>query len=426
VILENLRLLGRLYYRPRAALAGIVDEGSLVFGALAVVLVSGLLHVPVLAAVTPALVGHPPLARAPHPAMVDDDAGGEEDASPPGMGQVVALFLASGSPLGLFTPLVALTVLYVPATLLLVTAFAPAGSFEVVLGRDGGPLLACAYMVFTAAFLPATLALVALGPGLPGAVVLGGGVIAFAALMVLAVQTVCGVRAAPAAGAIALSWIALGCQGLLVMIASPLILLYAWFYLRGDVGGILGAFSQRQGFKRYLHAATLNPRDADAHYQLGLLHLQRHQEAEAEERFKKAVEIDPQGEIDARFQLARLARGKERWEEALAHLERVLERDPRHARHEAWREAGAVYVATEHFEHARTVLARFVENRPYDPEGLYLLGTALARLGDVPGAADAFTRCAEAAGTAPEYRRRELRSFRQRAEQALAELRRKG
>lgn len=193
----------------------------------------------------------------------------------------------------------------------------------------------------------------------------------------------------------------------------------AYQYLRGDLGDVLWSFGARQSFKRYLEAATVNPRDAEAHYQLGLIHLQRRQLDEAAARFARAVEIDP-GEVDAHYQLGRLARGQRRFEDARRHFEAVVSRDPRHASHEVWREIGATYLESESDRHARWALAKYAEQRPHDPEGLYLLGTALLRLDDREAARDMFRRCVEAVDTSPRYLRRRAASWRRLA---LAQLR---
>src|SRR6185295_7433863 len=135
---------------------------------------------------------------------------------------------------------------------------------------------------------------------------------------------------------------------------------------------------------------------AGAHYQIGLIHQQRRQVEQAEERFRKAVEIDP-GEVDAHYQLGRLARQKGNGEEALRHFEAVVARDPAHARHEVWREIGNLYLEAGQAEHARWALEKYVGQRTHDPEGLYLMGDALSRLGQEEPAREQWKACIEAA-----------------------------
>ena len=75
-------------------------------------------------------------------------------------------------------------------------------------------------------------------------------------------------------------------------LASPFILYYLYMAFRGDLGAIGQSFRSRQNFKRMMEASTLNPHDADAQYQLGLIYQQRRQYSEAIARFQAAVKID--------------------------------------------------------------------------------------------------------------------------------------
>jgi tetratricopeptide (TPR) repeat protein len=236
--------------------------------------------------------------------------------------------------------------------------------------------------------------------------------------MVVALRVVMGARTGAALGAIALSWVSFFLQGFLTLLLSPCLFWMAYHWARGDLGAALGSWGSRQSFKRHLQSATVNPQDAEAHYQLGLIHLQRQQVAEAAERFRKAVAIDAR-EVDAHFQLAKIAHAGGRLEEALGHLEQVLRQEPKHAQHEAWREAGAVYVAHGSYEQACAVLKTYVAARPYDPEGLYLLGLASRQVGDTATADEMLARCVEAARTAPDHRQRDVRPWMQKAEQEL-------
>jgi tetratricopeptide (TPR) repeat protein len=311
-----------------------------------------------------------------------------------------------------------LALLYAPFVLLLLTVFEPIGSFGVAFRRDFGPFLACVFMAWTAAQLPVGLIALAT-PGPAVAIPLWiASLVYFTALIAVAVRVVFGVGRGPAFAAATMGWLAALLQPFLMFLASPFLLYFAYQFLRGDVGDVLWSFGARQSFKRYLEAATINPRDAEAHYQLGLIHLQRRQLEEAAARFARAAEIDPR-EVDAHYQLGRIARGQRRFEDARRHFDAVVARDDRHASNEIWREVGATYLESESHEHARWALARYVEQRPHDPEGLYLLGTALSRLGQAEEAKAAFRRCVEAVDTMPRYLRRKAGPWRKLALQQL-------
>ena len=96
---------------------------------------------------------------------------------------------------------------------------------------------------------------------------------------------------------------------------SPFVLLWIYLLWRPDFSSFGAGLRSRQNFRRQLEAATLNPRDADAQYQLGLIYQQRRNYTEAIARFQKAVEID-RTDPDPHFQLGKIAREQGRHQEA--------------------------------------------------------------------------------------------------------------
>lgn len=186
------------------------------------------------------------------------------------------------------------------------------------------------------------------------------------------------------------------------LFASPFLLLVLFFVLRGYVTDFIGAQRARASFKQNLEAATLNPADASAHYNLGLIHVQRNQLNEAQQRFERSIAIDDD-EVDAHFQLGRIAREQGGLADAIKHFEQVVVRDPQHRQHEVWREIGATYITAGQHGDARNALEQFLEHRRSDPEGLYLMGRALAGLGQRREAAQSMQACIEAVKTAPAY-----------------------
>ncbi|MDQ3687640.1 MAG: tetratricopeptide repeat protein [Acidobacteriota bacterium] len=203
-----------------------------------------------------------------------------------------------------------------------------------------------------------------------------------------------------------------------LVFASPFLLLLLFFLARGYIGEVMSGQRARASFKQNLEAATLNPADASAHYNLGLIHLQRKELDEARARFERAVEIDA-NEVDAHYQLGRVARMQNQLPDAVKHFEQVVARDPAHAQHEIWREIGATYLAAGQFADAYDALERFLEHRTADPEGLYLAGRALAGMGRRREAAQAMQSCIEAVKTAPAYKYRTEKRWLNEAQQFL-------
>jgi tetratricopeptide (TPR) repeat protein len=203
-----------------------------------------------------------------------------------------------------------------------------------------------------------------------------------------------------------------------MLLASPFLLVMVFVLLRGYFSEITRTQRARESFKQNLEAATLNPADASAHYNLGLIHQQRGELEAARERFERAIQID-EDEIDAHYQLGRIALQQKRFADAVRNFEQVVSRDPAHSQHEIWREVGTTYIAANQFEDARDALERFLTQRPSDPEALYLMGRAHAGLGHRREAASSMQACIEAVKTAPAYKYRADKRWLNEAQQFI-------
>jgi tetratricopeptide (TPR) repeat protein len=202
------------------------------------------------------------------------------------------------------------------------------------------------------------------------------------------------------------------------VMGSPFLLFFAFMLLRGYFGDMMGSHRAKAAFKQNLESATLNPADASAHYNLGLIHQSRGELDAARERFERALKIDD-GEIDASYQLGRIARQQKRFADAIQNFEHVVARDPAHSQYEIWREVAATYIAAGQFEDARMALDQFLEHRPSDPEGLYLMGRAHAGLGHNREATSLMQACIEAVKTAPAYKYRSSKRWLNEAQQFI-------
>ncbi|MEK6335109.1 MAG: tetratricopeptide repeat protein [Acidobacteriota bacterium] len=207
------------------------------------------------------------------------------------------------------------------------------------------------------------------------------------------------------------------------IVGSPFLLIFAFLLLRGYFTGVVSTQRSRAAFKQNLEAATINPRDSSAHYNLGLIHQQRGELDQARERFQRAIDIDPE-ELDAHYQLGRIGRAQNRLPEAIGHFEEVVQRDQSHAQHEIWREIGATYIAAGQYSDARDALEKFLDRRSNDPQGLYLIGRAHAGLGDNQEATSSMQACIEAVKTAPAYKYRTEKRWLHEAQQFLKGARR--
>ncbi|MGH9897665.1 MAG: tetratricopeptide repeat protein [Pyrinomonadaceae bacterium] len=202
------------------------------------------------------------------------------------------------------------------------------------------------------------------------------------------------------------------------IIFSPFLLIMLFILFRGFYSEMMRTHRSRANFKRNLEAATLNPADASAHYNLGLIYQERGEIDKAYERFERAVRIDPE-EIDACYQLGRISRTQNKSEQAIRHFEQVVQHDSSHSFHEIWREVGATYLDAGQFADARDALERFLNHRSSDPEGLYLMGCALNGLGQRHEAEESMQACIEAVKAAPAYQYRAVKHWQDEAQQFI-------
>jgi Flp pilus assembly protein TadD len=360
-ILEQLQLLLMLYGRPVRAASRIIDHGRFWFALcaalLAIVMLPGGVFLP----------------DTPTPSLL-------------------AKIMIAIAPTALLRTIGALAAAFVPAVILVMTIYRWHESFSVTLRRDYLTLLNCVLLSMAAAFLPLAVRTlwgsglaVAIGAAMVGLAAMFGGLVAFLML-----------------------------GSFMYYLASPFVLFYAYILLGSDIRSLGEGLRARQHLRRQLDIAATNPRDADAHYQIGLIYQQRHQYDEAKKRFTRAMEIDAR-EADPVFQLGRIALEEERFGDAIELLRRAAALDDRCCSHEVWRDLGVAYFRSGRLDEARAALGKFVERRSYDPEGLYWYGKSLLALGQLDNARQQFKQCREAVETMPPNRRRQLGKWKRMA-----------
>jgi hypothetical protein len=343
--MENLKLLFQLYFRPASAMSEIIDKGSWLFAAVTVLLVSVAftrrstpsctrltryrIFTNFTSRIFTAAKNRQRNTRRRSPIIKKRWLTTNRSRR---RRFVFSLFLVRA---GRIFPAAAFALDFLrPAVILLLGFFGGAGGLNSNLGRDYGTLAVCSLMAWAAAHLPFALAgitlsslLVAVSPLVYFSMWLASGVL-FGVLMIFALRVVFGTNYGTAVLVVGAAWLALS-LGMYVFryvspwLFSPFLLVYAYIYfggrLSGEVRGFGNALRQKQNFKRFLHNATVNPKDADAHVQLALIYLQRKQEAKALEHLNKTVEIDA-GEIDANYELGKIARQNKDLQKALNHF----------------------------------------------------------------------------------------------------------
>ncbi len=303
-----------------------------------------------------------------------------------------ALLRATERPV--FSPMIVavllLSAVFVPIAVIVINKLEGTGSAGVVLPRDYMPMLVCHLMAFTAVLVPAAALQWILD--VPQTIVLFAAVAYFAFLSVCIVRTLAGAGTgrsivtaftafAVSAGALYVySFVA----GALYFLASPFALYFLYILFGQGIGselrGLGGGLSSRQRMRQLLETSTVNPRDADARYQLGLIYQQRRDFEQAKKCFEEAIAIDKK-EPEPHYQLGRVLRAQGQLEPALEHLKTAAAIDNKLAQSEVLREMGATLLDLGRDAEARDALREYTHRHSFDPEGCYWYGVALSPFG---------------------------------------------
>ena len=173
-----------------------------------------------------------------------------------------------------------------------------------------------------------------------------------------------------------------------------------------------------RALREHLSTLTLNPRDADAHYQLGLIHLRRHDLHAAQSYFEESLRIDPR-DPDHHYHLGMVFEEKGEWPAALERYEETYRLKPDHALGDILREVGKGYIHTGNEEKGLEFLRFFLDRRGSDPEARYWLAMALEKLGRRDEMRKELAQLLEAARANPRFFRKGNRKWLYRARMLL-------
>ncbi len=224
-----------------------------------------------------------------------------------------------------------------------------------------------------------------------------------------------------ALGAFVLSWFTLPVFYLLIsfLFALPFFIMFPLAYLAFQ--RVRGHFSLRENerdFHRRLETLALNPQDADAQHQLGLLHMKRGSLDTAIGYFERAIKIDPAC-ADYHYWLGRTFESKGDWQRALAEYEETYRINPEHSVGDIFREVGKAYLHTGNLDKAAEFLEYFLDSRGSDPEGRYWLAVTCQKLGKTEEMRVQLNTILEQARSNPRVFRKENRQWILRARRLL-------
>jgi tetratricopeptide (TPR) repeat protein len=222
-------------------------------------------------------------------------------------------------------------------------------------------------------------------------------------------------------GVFALSWFTLPILKILssFLFALPFFIMIPAFYLGFLwLRGYFARQKNERSFQQNLHVLTLNPKDADAHYQLGLIHFKRRNFDSARRYFENALKIQPE-DPDYHYYLGRTYELNGEWQLALEQYEETYQRNPEYGLGDIFREVGKAYLHNGSFEKSKEFFEYFLKNRSSDPEGRYWLAVAMQRLGETDQMRFQLAALLEKARSDPRFFRKENREWIYRARKLL-------
>jgi tetratricopeptide (TPR) repeat protein len=175
-----------------------------------------------------------------------------------------------------------------------------------------------------------------------------------------------------------------------------------------------------RAFQQHLQTLTRNPQDADAHYQLGVIHLKRGNAEAARRCFVKALDIDPR-DPDYHYSLGRTFELNGEWAPALEQYEETYRISPDYRLGDIFREVGKAYVNAGDVEKGIEFLKYFLDKRASDPEGRYWLAVALQKSGDTEQMQVQLHMILQQSRSNPRFFRKENREWIYRARMMIRE-----
>ncbi|MBI4456139.1 MAG: tetratricopeptide repeat protein [Acidobacteria bacterium] len=193
------------------------------------------------------------------------------------------------------------------------------------------------------------------------------------------------------------------------------------FFVGSRFSSILREQRLRRKFEERLQQDLINPHDADAYYQLGWLYLSKRRFRQAEEFFRKAVDLQS-SDVDYHYGVARAQMEQERWMDAFESLEKIYQVDPHYQMGDVLRDLGRVYFHLSYRDQAEQFLRAFLRERASDAEGKYWLARVLIEKGDVADARQWLKRLADRVETPVGFRKMETRYWRRLGRKLAASL----
>lgn len=160
--------------------------------------------------------------------------------------------------------------------------------------------------------------------------------------------------------------------------------------------------NRKQSFLRSQKSALLNPQNADARYQLGLIYLKGKNYREAERYFREAVSIEKQNS-DYYYALANTLSRKKRYKEAINTYQKTLRLNPATGYGEVQLGMGNCYLKLNDLKQARYWYEQAITANSSLAESYFKLALVCDRLGEKERIESLLKECRAIAAHSPAF-----------------------
>jgi tetratricopeptide (TPR) repeat protein len=167
-----------------------------------------------------------------------------------------------------------------------------------------------------------------------------------------------------------------------------------------NLGNVLAQTRQfDQAVAHYRRSLELKPEMADVHTRLGMAYLFSDHPNEAAAEFAESIRLDPNA-AEPRYRLATVLANAGRLPEAITRFQETVAIDPERA--DAYAGLGLALTLSQRAQEALEPLRRAIALQPRSAEARSYLGLALFRMGNLPGAIDAYHSAIGISGDNPD------------------------
>lgn len=172
----------------------------------------------------------------------------------------------------------------------------------------------------------------------------------------------------------------------------------------------LWLMNRKGAFLRSQKSALINPQDADARYQLGMIYFKGRSYSRAEDYFRQAVSID-NDHSEYHFALARVLYKRKKYQDAITTFQEALKLQETAGYGDIQLGLGNCYLKLNNLQEAKNWLEKAIEKNSSLAETYYKLALVCHQLGDTENQKIMINECRRIASDSPPFLRSRNRKW---------------